>query len=170
MRASELLYERVINAMSKEQKEQLIDNVWDLINQTYKAIGRNIEGFSKDNLVNTPGIWKIIKRDNKLVAGILYKDYYGRKIRLVFQDRTAAGKAELKKLLSDDIKFGRSWLEVSGPLEKVLLDLGMKHIPSKNAEKYLKANIKSFHADGIHYDREVRPGEIKTQSLMGITK
>lgn len=170
MKVSELLTEHVINAISKEQKTALVDNVWDLIHNTYKSIGRNIEGFTKDNLVSTPGIWKLIKRSGKLVAGVLYKDKNGRKIRLVFQDGTQEGKSELKKLLGDDIKFGRAWVEVSGPLEKVLTNLGMKHISSDKAEKLLGQKISKYHDDGFHYEREVLPGKIKTQSLMGFVK
>lgn len=170
MKVFELLTEHVINAISKEQKIELIDDVWDLIENTYKSIGRNIEGFSKDNLVSTPGIWKLIKKSGKLVAGVLYKDRNGRKIRLVFQNGTPEGKLELKKLLSDDIKLERAWVEVSGPLEKVLINLGMKHIPSDKAEKLLGQKISKYHDDGYHYEREVLPGKIKTQSIMGFIK
>ena len=60
--------------------------------------------------------------------------------------------------------------EVSGALERVMMKLGGKPIKATEAEKILslpEGNIKKIHSDGYHYDREVSPGVVKTQILIG---
>lgn len=129
-------------------------------------MGANIE-----DLVHTPGLWKVVRKGGKLVAGIIYKDTdHGRKIRLVFYDGTPEGKTALKRIIMEDVKHNRSWGEISGPLETCMIRLGAKMVDNHQVHKFLnvpESNIKKLHADGHHYDREVALGVIKTQVLLG---
>lgn len=166
MRIQELLFERFVNLFSPEEKKKAMDEVWDLLELTYAEIG-GLMGAGKENLIKTPGMWKLVRKEGKIIAGILYRDKKGRKIRLVLHNNTPAGKDWVKKIIKEDIAHGRSWGEVSGALEKVMIKLGAKPIPNTKAEEILGRSIKTLDKDGVHYTREIQPGDVKKQILLG---
>ena len=166
MRFEQVLFERFVNVFTPEDKRAYMDDVWQLLELTYAEIG-GLMGAGKDNLANTPGIWKLVRKDNKIVAGVLYRDMAGRKIRLVLHDNSQQGKDWVKKIIKDDIALGRSWGEVSGALEAVMMKLGAQPVSNMKAEEILGKPIKELHQDGYHYTREVAPGEMKQQVILG---
>lgn len=166
----EFLNESFVNLKTPQERMKVADEVMDLVAHTYKDIG-GMMGSQKENLVNTPGLWKLVRKDGKIVAGVLYRDTdHGRKIRLIFHDGTDQGKFWVKKIVNEDIQRDRAWGEVSGALEKVMMKMGAKPVSNKRAQSILglpDGNIKKLHSDGYHYDREVHPGTVKTQVLVG---
>lgn len=170
MKFSQFLEERYVNLFTKDSREKIKSEVWYMLHQTYGELG-GLMGANIDDLVRTPGLWKTVKKGGKTVAGIIYRDTdFGRKIRLVFYDGTPEGKAALKKIIMEDVQRNRSWGEISGPLETCMLRLGAKMVDNRQVHKFLKvpeSSIVKRHADGHHYDREVAPGVIKTQVLLG---
>ena len=166
MRFEQVLNERFVNVFTPEDKKVYMDQVWELLELTYAEIG-GLMGAGKENLISTPGIWKLVRKDNKIVAGILYRDMTGRKIRLVLHDNSQQGKDWVKKIIKDDIALGRSWGEVSGALEKVMMKLGAKPVSNMKAEEILGQPVKELHQDGYHYTRDVGGGVEKEQVILG---
>jgi hypothetical protein len=85
----------------------------------------------------------------------------------VFHDDTREGKSELKSILTADVTHGRSWGEFSGNLERLMINLGGKPIPNTEVERILGQKILELDPDGYHYTREVSPGVVKQQILIG---
>jgi hypothetical protein len=56
--------------------------------------------------------WKLVKKNDEIVAGIMYKDRDGRKGVASFTDGTDAGKAGISDIKRAE--FGRSYSEISG--------------------------------------------------------
>jgi hypothetical protein len=148
MKIKELLQERVINVFDAGSKRSMFAIIEPMLQSTYQDIG-GLGTVDIENLVQTPGLWKIIRKGTEIVAGVLYRDSKGNKIRLVFRNGTPEGKAELKKILQDDLRLARSWVEVSGPLEKYLTKIGARKIPASEAGEILGAKIDSIHDDGF---------------------
>ena len=166
MKWNQIINERFVNVFTPEDKEKYIDQLWHLLELTYAELG-GLMGASKGDLISAPGIWKLVRKNGKIIAGILYRDMAGRKIRLVLHNNSEEGKEWVKKIIHDDIALGRSWGEVSGPLEKVMIKLGAKPIPNQYAEKILKQPVTELNPDGYHYTREVTPGVEKEQIILG---
>lgn len=166
MRFQQILNERFVNVFAPEDKQAYMDELWELLELTYAEIG-GLMGASKGDLISAPGIWKLVRKDGKIIAGILYRDMAGRKIRLVLHNNTPQGKDWVKKIIKDDVALGRSWGEVSGPLEKVMTKLGARPVSNINAEEILGQPVKELLPDGFHYIRDVGGGVHKEQVILG---
>lgn len=61
---TQYLTEKFHNLFSAEQKEQYADQVWDILNQSYKPIGglRGIE--SKEDMIQSVPMWKVAVIDD----------------------------------------------------------------------------------------------------------
>ena len=108
-----LLNERYLNLFTPEEKKPYVDEVWDLIQNAYAyAGGIKGGGFeSKEAMIEKIPFWKLVKKDNKIVAVRLYKDKAGRKSVASATDKSELGSEFYKKISKDDLK--RSWVEVS---------------------------------------------------------
>ncbi len=85
--------EGINNLFTKDKKQEVVDIVWDLLQKSYAPIG-GIKGSgfnSKEDMYNIP-FWKTVTVNNKIVAGIMYKDKDFRKTVAVFTDGTKVGK------------------------------------------------------------------------------
>lgn len=63
----EFLTESYINLFKEQEKEKYVDEVWDLIQTSYKPIGGiHGSGFkSKDDMIKNIPFWKLVKRGGK---------------------------------------------------------------------------------------------------------
>lgn len=105
--------ERYVNLFKPNEKEQYADEVWNLIQSSYKSIG-GIKGSgfnSKEDMVKNIPMWKLVRRGDKIVAGGMYKDKEGRKGVASFTDGTDEGKKGLMMIKKEDFK--RAYFEVS---------------------------------------------------------
>lgn len=161
-----MLNERFVNVFTPEDKQKHMDELWQLLELTYAEIG-GLMGASKNDLISAPGIWKLVRKEGKIIAGILYRDLAGRKIRLVLHNNSEQGKDWVKKIIKDDIAFGRSWGEVSGALEKVMIKLGARPVSNLHAEEILGKPVTDLHSDGYHYTRNVGGNVEKEQVILG---
>jgi len=110
------LNERVLNLFTKDkdEREKYADTVFDMLQQSYKSQG-GIKGSgfnSAEDMIKKIPFWKIVRKNDKIVAGILYKDKGGRKGVASFTDGSDAGKDALIDIKKDE--FGRSYSEISG--------------------------------------------------------
>lgn len=155
--------------LSSIQKHKHAEEIWKLINHTYKDLG--LYGASLSNLLNTAGVWKVeFDSNHAIIAGALFRNFQGNKLRLVFHNGTSKGKIALKTIMKETLVDGNNyWGEISGPLENTLINLGAKPIPSKFAEDILNLPIDQYSKDGIHYYRNIE-GHLKIEAIYGNPK
>jgi hypothetical protein len=79
---------------------------------------------------------------------------------------TAQGKKDLMMIKSEDIRLNRSWVEVSGPAEKLMLKMGAKPVPNKFAEFLTSKKLLELNSDGFHYTRLIQ-GEPHEKLIVG---
>ena len=169
MRYNELIFERIINLHKDDNKDKYGDEVWAILQQSYVKAGGFKSASSLEELKNKTGLWKMIIRDDKITAVDLYKDQFGNKSIAIGCDGTSSGKADVMTLLKDNIKYGRSWSEVSGVIEHLMHKLGAPKIPACFAQYLIKKNILSIDADGYHYTRLI-DGHPHTKIMCGTAK
>jgi len=169
MNFKSFLAERYVNLLSKDDKRQYVDTVWDLLQLAYKDIGGFKSAVSKDHLIDDSGLWKLVKKDNKIVGVSIYKDAHGRKTIAVASDQTPEGKKAVITVNAEDLRMNRAWCEVSGKVETMFTKLGAKMIPSKYAHVLTKKEILEYDEDGFHYTR-LLAGEPKKKVIVGFPK
>lgn len=108
-------YKNFIGPSSKGDKELWADEVWDILQQSYKPLG-GIKGSgfrSKQDMIDNIPFWKLYTKAGKLVAVAMYKDRGGRKAVAIGTDGSNLGK----KIVGDIFKssLGVSYGEKSGP-------------------------------------------------------
>ena len=154
MRLSEIiLLEHVVNLLTPEQKREYIDVVWDILQKAYAPVGGFKSVSSKEELIDDSSIWKLVRRADKIVSVVIYKNKAGRKIIGLATDATEQGKADLIKTIADDLKLCRAWAEVSDKPEKMMSRLGGVPISNKLAGKLTGKEILGYDLDGVHYTR-----------------
>lgn len=167
MKTNEIITERFINLHSPDQKRAVIDDIIPMLNLAYKNVDGGLGNIDPENLINTPGIWKLVRKDGEFIGGKLYRDYKGRKTRLTLHNGSQEGRAAVKSIMQTDMNQDRSWTEASGAVEKVLLRKGGKPVSNKEAGKILGKEILELDPDGFHYTREVAPGRVKRLIIIG---
>jgi hypothetical protein len=167
MRLNEfVLVEHVVNLLSREEKQPYADLVWDMLQTSYKAAGGFKSAANAEELVNTPGIWKLVRRNGKITAAALYKDQHGRKNYAGGQDGSPQGKIDFNMLLKDDVTLDRAWAEVSGAPEHMMKKAGGKPVRNTLAQALTGKMILSLNPDGIHYTRLIA-GEPHEKAIYG---
>ena len=94
-----LLTERFLTLISNSERSKYLDIVWDMLEKSYAKIGGFKSVDSKDTLIKETSLWKLVRKNNKIVAVSIYSDKLGRKAIGGATDGTDEGK----KLF---IKFG----------------------------------------------------------------
>lgn len=158
------LTEAYKNLFTKEDKEKWLDEVFDILQSSYAAIGGiKTNGIkTKEEALTSPLMWKISVRDGKVKTATIYKDDgTGRKMVLVGTDGSKEAKTELKKIVYQDLF--RSYGEISDDLEKFITrnfpkDIKKFSIPNTevcNQLKFGEFKIPETDNDGFHYDRKI---------------
>lgn len=150
-----LLTERFINATTENEKKKYASVVWDMLNASYKDIGGYKGATTPDELINKSSLWKLVRKNGKIVAVAIYVDNRGRKSIGVATDGSEEGKEALMSIWAEDLSYNRAWSEVSGKAEHLKLKKGYKPVPNKYAEEILDKDILSLNPDGIHYTRMI---------------
>lgn len=154
MRITELLYERVRNAFTTNDKIKYGKQVWDILQKSYSSLpGGFGTASSLEELIEKSGLWKIVTRDGKVSAVNIYRDQHGRKSIASGTDGSSQGKKDFLMLKDADVKLKRAWAEVSGAPEKILARMGAKPIPNKFASLLTGKEILELNDDGYHYTR-----------------
>ena len=109
------LNESIKTLFADDERLAIADEVLSMARENYKRAG-GIKGDgvnSPEELVASTKLWKIIRRNNKMIGGILYKDRGGRKGVLMFHDKSDQAKRDIAKLIEDDLRLNRAFYEVS---------------------------------------------------------
>lgn len=146
-----LLLERFINVFDKKELETYIDDIWNIMQLSYAPIGGFLSAKNKADLIQKVAFAKMVRKDNKIVAVSLYKDAHGKKRIASGTDGTSIGKLALRQILREDVKFDRSWGEVSGAMEHIMKKEGAVPYPNTLAAELLQREIVSLNPDGFHY-------------------
>lgn len=163
------LLERYVNLFTPVEKEKYVDEVWELLQKAYEPVGGFKSAVSKEDLIQDSSLWKMVRKNNKIVSVDIYKDKHGKKSIAGGTDGTTEGKRELMKMKSDDLKLQRSWCECSGKVEGLLKKMGAVPIENKFAAKLTGKEILAYDVDGVHYTRLIQ-GEPIAKAIYGFPK
>jgi hypothetical protein len=180
MKSTEFLTERILNLWSPEQKAKYADVVWDTLNRSYQKVGGFKSAANIEELIDTPGLWKLVQRGDTITALGIYKPVEKtnnmKSIAAATETEldpekniyvaTTQGKKDLMMIKSEDIRLNRSWVEVSGPAEKLMLKMGAKPVPNKFAEFLTGKKVLDLNSDGFHYTRLIQ-GEPHEKLIAG---
>jgi hypothetical protein len=183
MRYYQFLIEKVINLHSANEKMPYANQVWDMLQRSYKKIGGFKSANSPEELVNDSGYWKLIRRGDHITALGVYKKVPNTgNFKMIAHasetylnpetgdyKATTQGLKDYHMLKNDDIKTNRAWAEVSGPAEKIMLKSGAKPIDNKYAEFLTGKKILELNPDGYHYTRLIQ-GEPHEKIIVGFVK
>lgn len=148
-----VLTERVVNLFKPTDKEKYASEVWDMLIKAYEPVGGFGTAANVEELVNTPGMWKLVVRDGAVSALTIYKDQHGRKAIASATNATRAGSKDYRMIRQDDTTLTRSWAEVSGKPEELFKKIGAAPIPHKFANILTGKHILKYNDDGYHYTR-----------------
>lgn len=157
-----LFIEHYLTFFEKEDKEQYLDDVWNILQKSYAAIGGVAGLKDKNDLLDDGNFWKLVRKNGKIVAATIYKTKQGgRKIVAGGTDGTPDGKKAFYDLCREEVKRVErgTWAEVSGSMEGIFLfKLNATPIPIDIAAKILQdkgKEILSVDKDGFHYTRKI---------------
>lgn len=116
------LNETYHNLFTLDEKRPWAQQVWDIVNLSYERIGGiHGSGFkSVDDMIRNIPMWKLDIVGGVVKAAKLYKDKDGRKSVAVASDGTSEGKEKAVKMIVDDIRTRRTFVEISGAPVAVL--------------------------------------------------
>jgi len=119
MRAHELLNERYFNAFDQSDKAKYSQEIWDMLQRTYKSIGGiHGSGFNSiEDMVKSNHMIKVGMRNGKPVMASIYKNKKGgRKKVAMGTDGSSEGILMAKDSLRAELGTGRAYGEISGPV------------------------------------------------------
>ena len=124
-----IVQERVLNLFNDNEKHfdirrQYAKEVWEMLQVAYSKIGGiKGNGFNTiDDMIQNIPFWKLVRKNEKIVAVVMYKGKQGRKMVAIATDGSEDGKIALGTILKDDLfprdahqfKSGsRSYFEIS---------------------------------------------------------
>lgn len=155
MRVNEILIERVVNLFQPDDQMKYADQVWDILQKSYVKAGGFHSANDIQDLIAKTNMWKLVVRNGKVTAVNLYRDLHGRKSIAAGTDGTLQGKKDYMMVKDADIKYRRSWAEVSGAPERLASKAGMRPIPAKFAAMLTGKEIIEYNDDGVHYTRMI---------------
>ena len=169
------LIEHFVTAWNNDNKTKglYFNDVIDILEKSYEPIGGLISLPDRKEILNSQHIWKLVTRNNKVTACIIYKGKANnRKLILAGTDGSKQGKEDLKLILKDDIRDLRrgTWGELSGAMEHIYLDtLKGNAVPKEISSAIMQvlgkdARAVSDNSDKIHYTRTI--GGQKHQKAM----
>ena len=165
-----VLNEHYVTLLNNDDMNIYVDIVWDMLQNSYKDIGGFLTANSKAELIKKSSLWKLDRRNNKIVAVAIYTSKnLGRKLIAVATDGTDTGKNSLFNIIREDIKMmnqRQAWAEVSGKMEYLYNKFGGVVIPSKYVQDILKDKEIYNKEDDGHYTRDIK-GEPHKKIMYG---
>lgn len=156
-----MLNERYVNLYTPQEKLKYADEVWDILQKSYQKIGGFKSAENVQDLIDKSSLWKMVRKNDKIVAVAIYKDQRGRKSIAMGAEvgpdgkATKEGRDAIMSIIIEDIKLKRSWSEVSGAAEHLKVKQGATRIPNKYAAELTGKEIIELNPDGYHYIRMI---------------
>ena len=163
------------NITSHKEKLFIVDDVFSILESAYSSVRGGLAFKSKDELIVTTTLWRVIYLHESVVGVIIYKAKRGLKMVATgvasFLNKREA--ISVKNLLAFMFKytFRNTWMEVSEGLEKFILKIGGEGFLVSNsyAAGLTGKNILSLDSDGYHYTREIK-GVVKRKVIIGAVR
>ena len=164
------LNEAFVNALTKEDMMKYADDVWKILQDSYKYCGGLLGMKDVNQLIDESDMWKMVRRNGKINCVVIYSfKRGGRKLCYGGTDGTPQGKADFYKIMQEDInlKDRKAWAEVSEKMEHLYLKNGPVPIPSSIAKQILyDKEFVDYDKDGYHYTRYIG-GVLATKIMVG---
>lgn len=164
------LNEAFVNALNKEDMMKYADDVWKILQDSYKYCGGLLGMKDVNQLIEESDMWKMVRRNGKINCVVIYSfKRGGRKLCYGGTDGTPQGKADFYKIMQEDInlKDRKAWAEVSEKMEHLYLKNGAVPIPSSIAKQILwDKEFVDYDKDGYHYTRYIG-GVLATKIMVG---
>ena len=167
------LNERFLTPISFEERNKYKDEVYHLLYNAYKPIGGLFGIKDANDLVKQTHLWKLVRKNGKIIAAIVYQDKLGtgeRKAIGAGSDQSEEGKKALFKIMQEDMQISdrHAIAEASGKMEHLFKKMGGIPIPNTEAQKILgpSKKILELNSDGIHYKRAIGPDEIIVEKVL----
>ena len=165
-----LLTEKFKNLFDQKDKEQYKDEVYDLLQKSYKKIGGlKGSGFKNPNdMVKNIPFWKLAFIKGVLVAVVMYKKTdFGRKLVALGAIKSENGYTKVREILQQEFK--RSYMEVSHGLLGFILKqypslVNKYKIKTDDVARIIKKDIQKI--DDYTYSRKIS-GENIEKRLFG---
>lgn len=138
MRINDIITESFVNAVgfgpeAMELKRKYADEVWDILQKSYAPIGGLAgSGFeSKEDMISSIPLWKIIRQDGIVRGVIMYKDKGGRKSVAMGTDGSIYARRVIRDAVAAEVT------RAYGEKSKASLALTMKAVPWETLQNYL---------------------------------
>lgn len=139
-----------MNVSTPDEMRKYGDDVIKLIDIAYAPIGGHVNYKTAEDVIADSDFWKLVRRNGRIILAVIYKLRNGRKSVAMGQDGSKEAKAELLKIIAEDIKHERCWAEVSGAAAKFFLRAGMPPVENKHAEQLLGKHILGLHGAYVY--------------------
>jgi len=161
---------QIIKVHTNRAKAQYIHEAWNILEEAYKNVKGGLFFKSKDELISSTSLWKVILHHNKMIGITVYKAKHGLKLVALAVSMKAKelAKTALRKVVKADLK--QCWMELSEAAEKFVMGLGGDKyiIPNRLVASIIDKEVGPT-SDGIHYMRNIM-GEEKQKVLLGTIK
>jgi hypothetical protein len=149
----------------------IVDDVYRILQKAYATVEGGLNFKSKDDLISSTGLWRVVYCKSEIIGVIIYKAKRGSKmVALAMHEQF---KKSAKEVFSYIFRktFSKSWMEVSGAAEKYLMKLGAAQyrIANIHATEILGKEIIELCDDGYHYKRVIN-GIVKKKVMVGIPR
>lgn len=166
----QLINEHFVNVFNKNDMSKYADEIWTLLQKSYEYCGGMAGMDSPQQLIDETTMWKLVRRNNKITAGIVYNDKRGgRKMCYCFNDGTDEGVKDCKKIMQEDsiLPERHAWGEFSGKAVSTMFNQGAMPIRADIAQEIMKdKKFIKIQPDGYYYVREIG-GNPHTKLMMG---
>ena len=169
----QLITEHFVNCHTSEDMAKYAEEIWPLLQKTYEYCGGMAGMDSADQLIKETDLWKLVRKNDKIVAGIFYSyKRGGRKSCYACNDGTELGIRSLKKIMQEDnlIPDRQAWGEYSGKAVSTMFNQGGMPIRADIAKEIMKdKEFLEIKPDGYYYTRKIG-GQPHTKLMMGNPK
>lgn len=166
----EFINEHFVTLTKKEDMKKYADEVWNILQDSYKYCG-GIAGINNvDELIDDTDMWKLVTRNGKVTAMKAYKfKKGGRKANCGGFDGTDQGKKDIMKIYQEDgmMKDRKQYGEYSGKAVSTVLKTGGIPVPAGVAMTMLEPKEVEPCDDGWFFTRKLGDGKVHHKIMIG---
>lgn len=166
----QLITEHFVNIFKKDDMAKYADEIYKMMVKCYEYCGGMAGMDSPQQLIDETTFWKLVRRTDRITAGIVYSDKRGgRKMCYCFNDGTEQGVKDCKKIMEEDslLPDRQAWGEFSGKAVSTMFNQGAMPVPANIAKEIMKdKEFIEIKPDGYYYKRIIG-GKPRTKLMMG---
>lgn len=139
-------------------KVKYLDIVWEILSQSYATVSGGLLFSSKNDLLTSTSVWKVVLKKGKVIAVTIFKSKHGLKL-VAMGITTAKNKKDVLKKLAQSIEedLNHIWMEVSGSAETFIMKYchAYRYIIHNSFASTLLGKEVLEDASGYHYIRAI---------------